>query len=881
MMGLWNLHAHSRFSSKDALPSVQQMVDTVVGYGQPALGLTDHGNTAGSVQLYQACADAGIKAFPGSELYVVHSRDDKKAKRHHMCVVAFTSEGYENLVQLSSLSHRNFYNKPILDAADLAGLSDAGMLNGIAATSGCYFGFISQAMVSGDEAAVRMYMASYSKWFDKFYVELQNHEIDHGDGWTDSLLANALLSISEEMGIPSILTQDSHYCDVHDKEIHDALKRLVAFGPEEDDAVFPGDGFHLADSAWFQSHHGPRRLEAGLQGLTELLDIHDLSIPQLDKYSYNIPFTFDDPMIQLRHRCFAELERRGLDNSDRYIDRMLTELKIIRDTGMAGYLMLVAEVTDWCFQQRIFYQARGSASGSIVCWLLNITQVDPIKWKLDFERFISRDRTKPPDIDLDVEHARRRELIEWLRSRFAVTQIGTWRELSLDEEEDLDGEGSKGSIRVKYYSRWKATNPDKEAPVWSDIPAEDRRLMHALSDYKSFDGYGVHAAGLVVTTTQSELDRLVPTMYVASSGTTVTQYEMDDIEALGLVKLDVLGLKTLTVLNRTMVNLGRDPFDGLNWIPLTDRPTYAAIAKGLTDGVFQLEGKSAKFGVRELKPTKIRDIIAAMALFRPATMNSGATAEYIERRHGDAEVPVRHEILNDATRSTYGIFLFQEQVIQVLRKMGMEANDLTKFLKAVKASNSNIGNAGKVIQGYHDLVMSMAIGIGMREDDFLWLWESVTGFAAYGFNQAHSTAYGLTAYRCAYLSVHHPVEFYAALLSVAAGNKKKEPQYLSATRRAGVAVRRADINESDVSYVPTKRGIRKGLTSIKGIKTAAEELIAKRPPGGYESVEQLCRLVEGRKVTGVKAYLTDGDLTVGTIGKLYEAGALDSILEGK
>lgn len=872
----WSLHSHSRFSAQDALPTPDQMVDTVADMGQPALGLTDHGNMAGSVQLYRACQRAGIVPFPGTEVYVVRDRKDKKAKRHHMCLVAYTSQGYENLVAISTQSHNNFFHKPILDFGDMAAMAEAGLTNGIAATSGCYFGFIAQAMTSNPAEAESL-MRMYSGWFDKFYVELQNHNIDHGDGMTDSILADRLMASADSLGIPCILTQDSHYCHPEDKPVHETMKRLVAWGPDDDDAVFPGDGFHLASQEWMEDHHHPERLNRGLEGLADLLSAHDLKIKELDSYRYNIPFTVPDPMATLRTRCNAALMERKVGT--RYDERLSEELSVISDTGMAGYLVLVAEVTDWCRDNSIFYQARGSASGSIVCWLLGITQADPIKWKLSFDRFISRDRTSPPDIDLDIEHDRRRDLIEWLGSRFAIHQIGTWRHLSLDAQEDEDGE-QKGSIRVKYYARVKATGAERLD--WGAIPLDDRMAMYELSKRETYDGYGVHPAGMVVTTVASDFDRLVPMMYVASSKTMVTQYPMDDIEALGLVKLDVLGLKTLTVLSQTMRNLDRDPFAGLDWIPLTDSKTYAEISKGNTSGVFQLEGGSARRGVKELKPSKVSDVIAAMALFRPATMNSGATTQYIERKHRQEEIPHRHHILMDATKDTYGIFLFQEQVIHVLREMGMEASDLTKFLKAVKASNSNIGGAGRVIQGYHDFVMSLAIGIGMSEEDFDWLWESVTGFAAYGFNQAHSTAYGITAYRCAYLATNHPVEFYAALLSVAAGNKDKEPQYVRVVRGMDIRLMRPHVNYSGVTYSvdPRGRGIRRGLMAIKGVgRLSAEAIVAARDTTPFSSLSDFAHRVDHRKITGVKPYLEDRDLTVGVFGKLYDSGALDELSE--
>ena len=866
----WNLHTHSKFSVNDALPEVKDIVQTVAGYGQKAIGLTDHGNMGGTVQLYLEATKRGLKPFPGTELYVVENRQDKGAKRHHMCVVAYTTKGYENLTKLNSLANENFYHKPLIDHRDLAQLADEGLLEGIAATSGCYFGMISQAIVTDNESRAVQLMNAYNSWFGKFYVELQNHNIDHGDGWNDDALADTLMKLAEQQGLPCVITQDSHYCHQEDKPVHETLKRLVSFGTGED-AVFPGDGFHLADEDWFTSHHSKQRQTIGLEGLRDLYLSHDLSIPQLDNYSYNIPFTVDDPDTELSRRAHEAIQSAGLGPV--YQQRMKDELEIIHDTGMAGYLLLVADVTQWCIDNRVFYQARGSASGSILCWLLKITQVDPIRNELRFERFISRDRMKPPDVDLDVEHDRRKELIEWLNEKYSVNQIGTWAEYSLRSEDDED---AKGSLLVKYYAKMrKAGNPVKK---WADIPAEDRRQLRVLSDMKTFSAYGTNAAGMVLTTTRDEFAKLVPTMKVASSKTFVTQYDKDEIERLGLVKMDVLGLKNLSVIHRCFDYLGRSVFDGLDWIPTSDRHTFSMISKGETAGVFQLEGKAAKYGCMGMKPTKIGDIIAAMALYRPATMQSGATDSYVKRKHKKEQIPQRHELIMRVTKDTHGIMLYQEQVIQILRELGMTPDDLTSFLKAVKASNSDIGDAGKVIHGYKDSLHALCAEVGMQESDWDWLWNAIEGFAAYGFNKAHATAYGTLAYRSAYLACHHPVEYFASLLEVFSGNDK-EAEYKKACRTKGIRIKRPHLNDSGISYSvdSTGRCIRQGITNLKGIgPKTAQRIVELRPEGGYTSIEHFARTV-GSRVSGVKPFMEDGDDTVGALGILKEAGLFDDL----
>lgn len=881
---LWNLHSHSHFSNGDALPSVGEMVQTVARYGQPALGLTDHGNMAGSVQLYKECRKEGLLPFPGTELYVVRDRSVKKgpdAKRHHMCVLAYTSKGYENLVGLSTLSHQNFYNKPLIDHADLATLSEQGLLEGLVATSGCYFGYIAQALDNFEHDDARALLGAYNGWFTNsgglFVAEMQNHNIDHGNGHDDWWLAEELWVEARRMGIPVVVTQDAHYCHQDDQPNHDALKRLVAYGDQADDAVFPGDGFHLADNQWFMSHHPDYRLEAGHAGLSMLLDKHDLKIPELDHYSYNIPFTVSEPQANLEHACWGELVARGL--SREHQGRLEEELEIINDTGMAGYILMIQEITDWCRDNQIYYQARGSASGSMVCFLLGITQLDPLKWGISFDRFISRDRTKPPDIDLDVENTRRQEIIEWLETRFAVHQIGNWSVLAIDGEEDE----TSGSLRVKYFARKRATNQPVEK--WSDVPAADKEMLRRIAEYKTYSHSGTHAAGLVLTTTQADFARLVPLMWNVNSGIMVTQYDMGDIEALGLVKVDLLGLKTLSVIHKALDNIGRDFRDGLDWIPLNDDKTYRAIGQGKTEGVFQLEGWASKRGCRDLKPTKISDVIASMALFRPATMNSGATSSYIRRKHKEEQRTLRHEIIERHTKDTHGIMLYQEQVLNVLRDLGMDPEDRTLFLKAVKSSNDNVEWAAGIIDRFRPWVEEAAMEAGFDQNDWIWLWNAIKGFGEYGFNLAHSSVYGLTAYRTAYLATNYPLEYYAALLNVFAGSNKdkksgvsKEDVYIKASRERGLRIMSATINGSGVSYEvdPNRKGIRRGLMGIKGIgEVTATEIVSHRPEGGYTSLAEMCKAVNRQKITGAGPYLESGDTGVGIINKLNEYGAFD------
>lgn len=880
----WSVHTHSKYSVNDALPSVEQIVERVAALGQKGLGLTDHGNMAGSVELYEACAKHGIKPFPGSEMYFVpdlaqYKKDYRnreiKAERYHLGVVAYTTEGYENLVRLSTLSHQNFFHKPTTEYSMLAQLAEDGRTAGLAVTTGCFFGYTVQSLLHHGPSATKSFLAALESWFPtSVYVEVQNHNIQHPEGYWDTDIADAMMGIADEMGLPLVLTQDSHYVDPGDKETHESLKQLVSFGPDPDDAVFPGDGFHLADDRWMRDHHSADRFERGLEGLGDLLDRHRLSIPVLDSYSYSIPEVVADPYQAMVTRCETAVAARfrpgpgGMPK--RYWQQLQEEFTTIQAAGMAGYMMLVAQVTDYMRDHGILFQTRGSAAGSMVCWLLGISEHDPLKWDLRFERFLSKDRTKPPDIDLDIAHDRRDEVIKWLDTKFTAHQIGSWATYSLDTEE----EETKGSLWVRYWStRKKVSDGDDKS-----IPADDMEMLRELSGLHLFKGMGTNAAGVVLTSTPAEFDRLVPLAYMPRAGEHsgfITQYAKDDIEALGLVKLDVLGSKTMTVLDRTMANLGL-PITELENIEYKDYPSFQLIRSGSTEGIFQMEGKTTKWGCKDLKPGHIKDVIAAMALFRPATMNTGGTKAYIERKFKRQEIPVRHELIDRVTKATYGVLLYQEQVIDMLRGLGMGAEDLTAFLKAVKASNKEIGHAGRVIAGYQAWIGEQCDQRGFSDEDKRFLDEAIVGFAEYGFNRAHATVYGITAYRCAYLATHHPVEFHAGLLAVAAGGEK-EPGYLAVTRRRGVSVRAAHVNVSGSTYtVDTERGvIRKGLLSVHGIGERAATALAGLAP--YRDLQDLVDRVPPRPVSGGKGF--DGTLEsfTGTLGHLRDAGALTGL----
>lgn len=877
----WHAHAHSRFSVKDALSSVAEMVETAAVNRQPALALTDHGNMAGSIQLYKHAKKHGLSPFPGFEAYLKRDATDKKAKRYHVGLIAFTTEGYSHLVKLSSRSYtrERFHHKPHVDFADFAEWSSRGWTQGIALTTGCFFGMVQQTLVQRGAADAQYLIETLMSWFPHLYVELQHHNIyDHEEGHDDDQIVSALYEIAGKVGAPVVITQDAHYCHPHEKKTHEVMKQLASWSDDPTDAQFPGDSFHLSNSDFVRSHYENHVWEAGLDGLSDLLGKHTLVIPELENYHYSVPkVTVGDPLTELNEECAKKLVSgsRGSDTK-RYWDRLDEELDVVKATDMAGYLMLNKLICDWMSENKIVYQARGSASGSLICYLLDITQEDPIKSGLRYERFLSKDRTKPPDIDLDVEDQRRQEVLDFLSRMFQVCQIGTWSINSLHSDT------GRGSLMVDYLSMLRKSGVSSAQlasfKTASDLPEDVQRDLVELSEKKTYKSYGTHAGGLVVTSSAEEFDRLVPTMLVASSETTVTQYDMDDVEALGLLKEDILGQISLTTIRRCVELVGQEIVsDGvwLPWIPMDDKKTFAEIRKQNVTGVFQLEGWTNRGGCREVRPKNLRDLIHLISIYRPATIDTGLKDVYVSRKSGWEKVPERHPVLTKHMKETYGVPVFQDQVIAVLREIGFEPEDLTSFLKAVKASNENIGNAAQVISGYAGVFEELARKQGFDQSDLDFTWGAIEGFSKYGFNKAHATAYARRSYWMAYLKTNYPLEFHTALLQTWAG-KVKERDYILATREAGIRLLGPDVNVSgDTWSIDRRRGaIRKGLVSIKGIgEKAALEIASKAP---FSDLNDLIDRCDSRAVTGGKSYHRDGSLN-GVLLKLREAKALNSI----
>lgn len=909
-MGIYfPIHAHSEFSSLDGMGSVKDMVTTVLDYGQPGLALTDHGNMAGGIQLYKECQRTGIAPFPGSELYVVRDFErgveegpviedgkekikkvkwDNRDDRYHLGVMVLDETGWKGLIKLSSMSHQrdHFHRKPLVAIYELL---EWGETYGphVAITTGCYFGWVIQHHLEWgrDLDRTTAMVERMAQTFPHLYVELQNHNIDHNVGdcsWcdstgvdggesckmcsiTDAMLCADLLAVADRLQLPVLLGQDSHYCDHGDQDAHDMMKKIAYHGGNGEDSKFPGDGFHLADDEWMKAHH-PDWWDRAMEGHDSLLDLNDLTLPALDSYRFRVP-TMEGKTVE---QLMGEHESRSWLLLDPvYESRANYELGIMRQMGFEGYFQIVADFCTWCRKEGIFINARGSANGSLVCYLLGITNVDPIVWDVPFERFLSLDRQKPPDVDMDIESERRDDVVEYVRTRLGkLVQIGTWGRLGINEDED--GE-QHGSMFVQWHAAARSRGED------GDIPQEDLEVLRQLDGMDIRKGYGAHAGGFVVAGDDLEIEDMLATQLIASSNTTVTQAPMDDVEDCGYVKFDFLGLQSLTTVRRCMELIGKDPVtDGWDWIPNDDRRSCVLLRSGIPDtGIFQFEGYSTARGARIMQVKNTDDARHALALFRPALMNGGQSDRYLARRKaGDREHI--HEAVDDLFDATHGVPVWQEDVLALMKRVGLSNDDRNAILKAVKMSNDRIAIAMKTFKRVHPIFVQCAQdNLGVTEADGEKMWLTVMEFTDYGFNKAHATAYGLMGYRMAYLKAHYPTEFMAALLDTWAG-KDKEPKYVREAHRLSMTIHRPDVNCSKAGWVAEEEGhLRRGFRSIKGIGPEGARSLEELQP--YESLEDLCERVPGRAVPGSKKYLKEGTMS-SAIGALYEAGALDSIM---
>jgi DNA polymerase III subunit alpha len=933
------VHAHSMYSPLDATTEVDDLVDKAHQLGMRGFMLTDHGLMAGVTKLYRACMKYGMKPFPGFEGYLIDpSSEDpfnNKSERFHFGMAALTTKGYQGLVKLNSLSHTRprFSKYPRLILSDLKEFSDEYGPD-VVLTSGCFFGLVQSQVANGNMEQAERTLKTYASWFPHTFVELQHHNIDHEeDGIAtldDTEMVETLYDLANRLGLPVVAGQDTHYLDQKHKTAHSLMKKMAYSGNR--DSAFPGDTFHMASAEWVAEHYPPHIWEDVEESCRWLLAHNKVRIPALDKYKSHVPPMSKNPDRDLS-RIVRDALSEYLNTMDigptrrlNYVRRLDEELSVVADVGQANYFLLWKQFVDWCRDERICIEARGSGNGSLIAFLMKITQIDPMKFRTIFERFMSRDRKKPPDIDMDVEAERRAECLNWWAQRFGVVQIGTWSKLG----ETNDG-NDRGSVLVSYqgflrrmaaqiaYDRFfdPTTAPDaknrfkidnktgrqytkKEVEEYgrrvfakkfghvqtieavADVDRSDYVGLKQLAGMKVLKSGGVHPAGLLMNGNDMKIADWIPTMLIASKETTVTQFDMDDLDFWGLMKNDILGQAVLTVMRRTQEMIGRkDPCD-FTWIPEDDKDACKILREGkVNNGIFHFEGYTKAKGGKEMGIRSTKDAIIASAMYMPGATESGQKDHYLKYRNAGrgAKQKYPHLYYEQVLSETYGAVLFQEQPIEILRKFGMSMENINKLFKVVKDSGKGAAERNRVLM---DELFKEFKYICAREniEDVNHAWHLVTGFINYGFNRAHAAGYGLRSYRCAYLKAHHPLEFMAALLEVwtMRGDKDKEKAYMREARWQGIRLLPPHVNLSNASWKvePGRRpALRKGLVSIEGIgEKTAVEIASKAPFTSLNDMANRCR------ISGKNDWLKSGELT-GVMAKLAAANALDDLQKTK
>jgi DNA polymerase-3 subunit alpha len=888
------LHNHSDYSLLDGASQLPQMVERAVELGMPALALTDHGVMYGAIELLKLCAKAGIKPIIGNEMYVINgSIDDpppKKERRYHLVVLARNAVGYRNLVKLTSISHlrgmrgRGIFARACIDKQLLRQYSE-----GLIVSTACLGGEIPQAILKGRPDVARSVAAWYQEVFaDDFYLEIQ----DHG-GIEDRIVNVELARISAELAIPLIATNDAHYLSVGDVEAHDALLCVLTgkLISDEKRLRYTGTEYIRSEAemlALFADHLEPELVAEAVANTARVAEkVEDYDI--LGRYQmprFPIPeghtavsYLAEVARDGLRHRL-GLAERAVIDPS--YGERLEFELQVMEQMGFPTYFLVVWDYIRFARDNGIpVGPGRGSAAGSVVAWALGITNIDPVRHGLLFERFLNPERKSMPDIDTDFCIERRGEVIDYVTSRYGedkVAQIITFNRMTSkavlkDVARVLDipyGEADRLAklipvVRGKPAKLKEMIGPESPTPEFREKYQADPKVKHWVDLAMRIEGtnktFGVHAAGVVIAA--DPLDELVP-LQRNNDGQVITQYFMEDVESMGLLKMDFLGLKNLTMIQKTLDLVQQstgerlDPDD----LPAEDSHTYALLARGDLEGIFQLESSGMRQIVRDLKPSSLEDISSILALYRPGPLDAGLIPKFINRKHGRERIDVAHAKLEPILQETYGIMVYQEQIMKIAQDLAGyslgEADLLRRAMGKKKKSE---------MEKHQSVFVKGATERGVEAKVAEALFEQMVLFAEYCFNKSHSTAYGAVTYQTAYLKAHYPVAYMAALLTVNAGASDKVQRYIANCSAMAIEVLPPDINASGIDFTPVGDRILFGLSAVRNLgEGAIRALIDNRSSAGpFQSLADLCDRVAG------------ATLNRRALESLIHCGALDAL----
>ncbi len=880
-----HLHLHSQYSILDGAIKVKDLVDKAVEYGMPAVAVTDHGNMFASYELYKTCKEKGIKPIIGQEFYIAKgSRFDKsKGKEgekgsYHLILLAKNDTGLKNLMKLSSIGFiEGFYYKPRIDKEVLEKYSE-----GLIALSACIQGEIPLLYLMGKEKEAEEAAKWYKELFgDDFYLEIQYHGIKEQEK------ANRfLIELSRKLDIDLVATNDAHYLNREDWEAHDVLlclqtgKKLA----DEKRMRFPSKEFYFKNAQEMmevfsevpQAIFNTLKIAEKIEDRLETFENRGYLLP---KYEVPEGYTYES---YLRKLAEEGLERRfkeqGIidgEKKQKYYERLNHELKIISDMGFPGYFLIVWDFINWAKRNGIpVGPGRGSAAGSLVAYAIGITDIDPLRFNLLFERFLNPERVTMPDIDVDICQEGRDRVIQYVRDKYGedkVCQIITFG--TMKTKMVVRDVGRVLGIPPKEVDKLAKLIPNdaksvedavERAPEIKDLMEKDPTVERLIKIAKRLQGLarqtGVHAAGVVIA--PETLTDYIP-LAKSKDGDITTQYDMGQVESLGLLKMDFLGLKTLTIIDRT-IKLIKERH-GVEIVPtklpLDDEKTFKLLQEGNTIGVFQLESRGMRNLMKRLKPSVFEDIIALVALYRPGPLNSGMAESYIKRKHGEEEVDYIFPELEPVLKETYGLFIYQEQIMQIANILAGYSLGEADLLRRAMGKKKK-----EIMEEQRGFFVSRAVERGYPKEKIEKLFDDIAKFAEYGFNKSHSAAYGFLAYVTAYLKAHYPKELMATMMSIDFDKTDEIVKFMKDCKENGIPVFPPDINKSGAYFEIEGEGIRFGLAGIKGVgEKAALHIEEVRKEGGeFKDLYDFCQRVD-LKIVNRKV-----------IEALIKAGAFDS-----
>ena len=880
-----HLHNHTFHSVLDGLTKIHDLVDKVKELGMEAAAVTDHGTMSGILDYYKTAKKAGIKPIIGIETYVAtRSRFDrdpgKDKQRFHLTVLAMNNTGFHNLMKLSTRANlEGMYYKPRIDHDLLEELNE-----GLIVLSGCASGEIGVALKEDDYDRARDIAKWYKSIFgDRYYLELQDHGHPKSNTHWDvqAKINEGLIKLSKELDIEMVVTCDGHYLTHEYQDAHEILLCVGTGSYLSDEKRMSLKDFelHLTDPRDIIDHWGEEFPEV-IRNTKKIADRCDVEIelgrilipkyPLPDgenEHSYLLRLTYQGLLQRYNGASKEEAEKLDPDEiipklSDEVRERAKMELGVMGNMGYEGYFLIVQDFINWGKSQGIvFGPGRGSAAGSIIAYALNITDLDPLKYGLLFERFLNPDRISMPDIDVDIQDTRRDEVIEYcakkygedhvsniatfgkMFGRMAVRDVARVLEVPYAESDRLaklvppPNQGRHIPLSVSIKEDADLRNEYENNPTAKEV------LDYAIQLEGTIRSHGVHACGVVIA--PDTLVNYIP-LEMAQKGVVATQFPMGEVEELGLLKMDFLGLSNLTIINNAMriIRKAYKKEINLSELPLDDKKTYELFQRGDTTGVFQLESAGMKRYLRGLKPTTFEDIIAMVALYRPGPMQF--IDSFIRRKHGEEEITYLHSGMKNSLKNTYGILVYQEQFMQISKEWcGFTGGQADTLRKAVGKKKIDLMKKVKpeFVEG------AVKVG-GATKEIAETFWTQLEEFANYCFNKSHAACYGLIAYWTAYLKAHYPDAFMAALMTSDHDDTDRLAIEITECKHMGISVLSPDVNESFVEFavVPNENKIRFGMSAVKGVGVGAvEEVLRAREDGPFTSVEDFARRVSTSK----------------------------------